>query len=185
VPAFIPREYAHRPKDLAVIWGFLRADRSYATIFGPNAQDHDGAPTTPLIQQADTLITGVGGLESEGSFLRLSGLVTADDRSDLEAQCVIGDLGGHLVTERGVVEPSTAEHDPVGNLNALVVGATPHDLISCAERRRQNGKGLGTVILTTGEAKAKVIVAAARMGAVSELVTDALTLKAILRTLGR
>jgi hypothetical protein len=185
VPAFIPREYVGRPSELETVWGFLRADRSYSTIFGPHAQDHDGAPATPLIEQADTLITGVGGLESEGSFVRLSGLVTGDDRVHLEACGVIGDLGGHLVTDAGIAEPSTAAGDPVGNLNALVVGATPHHLIACAERRRRSGKGLGTVILTTGEAKAKVIVAAARMGAVSELVTDALTLKAILRVLGR
>jgi DNA-binding transcriptional regulator LsrR (DeoR family) len=185
VPAFIPREYANRPQELEVVWRFLHADRSYATIFGPNAHDHSGDPVVPLIEQADTLVTGVGGLESEGSFLRLSGLISPEERTHLESLGVIGDLGGHLITDKGIVPPNTTPGDTVGNLNALVVGATPQHLIGCAERRRQNGKGLGTVILTTGEAKSKVIIAAARMGAVSELVTDALTLKAILRTLGR
>jgi DNA-binding transcriptional regulator LsrR (DeoR family) len=184
-PAFIPREFADRPHELEVIWKFLHADRSYATVFGPDARDHAGRSVTPLIDAADTVITGVGGLESEGSFLRLSGLVTAEDRPCLEARGVIGDLGTHLVTEDGIVEPSTDPDDEVGQLNALVVGASPHHLIACAQRRRQSGEGLGAVVLTTGEAKSRVLITAARLGAISELVTDAMTLKSILRVLGR
>lgn len=184
-PAFIPREFAECPEELEVIWRFLREDRSYSTIFGPNARDYDGRPTTPLIDAADTLITGVGGLESEGSFLRLSGLVTSEDRPRLKALGVIGDLGTHLVTTDGIVEPSTEPGNEVAHLNALVVGASPHHLISCAQRRRETGEGLGTVVLTSGEAKGPVLVAAARLGAISELVTDALTLRATLRALVR
>ncbi|HEY3267879.1 MAG TPA: hypothetical protein VGM37_13190 [Armatimonadota bacterium] len=184
-PAFIPLEFANKPQELEVIWRFLRADRSYSTIFGPDARDHADRPVTPLIDQADTMITGVGGLESEGSFLRLSGLVTPEDRPRLEALGVIGDFGTHLVKDTGIVDPSSDPDDEVGRLNSLVVGASPHQLMACAERRRSTGTGLGTVVLTTGEAKARVIVAAARLGAVSELVTDSLTLKAILRVMGR
>jgi len=184
-PAFIPREFADRPDELAVIWKFLHADRSYATIFGPDALDHEGRKMTPLIDAADTMITGVGGLESEGSFLRMSGLVSPEDRPRLEALGVIGDLGTHLVTENGIVEPSTEPGNEVAHLNALVVGASPHHLMACARRRRETGTGLGTVVLTTGEAKARVLVTAARLGAISELVTDAMTLKSILRVLGR
>jgi hypothetical protein len=83
------------------------------------------------------------------------------------------------------VEPSTDPKDEVGSLNALVVGAGPHHLIDCAARRRSTGEGLGTVVLTTGEAKARPLITAARLGAISELVTDALTMKSILRILGR
>lgn len=184
VPAFIPFEFSDRPEELAVIWRFLRADRSYSTIFGPTAYDHAGREVRPLIDVADTMITGVGGLESEGSFLRLSGLVTPEDRPRLEALGVIGDFGTHLVTESGIVEPSADPTDEVGRLNSLVVGASPHHLIACAARRRETGEGLGTVVLTTGEAKARPLIAAARLGAISELVTDALTLKSILRVLG-
>jgi DNA-binding transcriptional regulator LsrR (DeoR family) len=184
-PAFIPREFVDKPDELAVIWRFLHADRSYSTIFGPEPRDHAGRPVQPLIDAADTMITGLGGLESEGSFLRMSGLVTAQDRPELESLGVIGDMGTHLVTEAGIVEPSTRTEDLVGSLNALVVGASPRHLIACAERRRETGEGLGTVILTTGEAKARTLITAARLGAVSELVTDAMTLKSILRVLGR
>lgn len=184
-PAFIPMEFTERPDELATIWKFLRADKSYATVFGPEARDHEGRPMTPLIDSADTMITGVGGLESEGSFLRLSGLVTPEDRPRLEARGVIGDLGTHLVTEDGIVEPSVDPDDEVGRLNSLVIGASPHHLIACAQRRRDTGEGLGTVVLTTGEAKARVLIVAARLGAISELVTDAFTLKSILRALGR
>lgn len=184
-PAFIPREFADRPEELETIWKFLRADRSYATVFGPNARDNEGRATVPLVDAADSMITGVGGLESEGSFLRLSGLVTPEDRPRLEALGVIGDLGTHLVTQDGIVEPSVDPDDEVGSLNSLVIGASPHHLIACANRRRETGEGLGTVVLTTGEAKARVLITAARLGAISELVTDALTLKSILRLLGR
>lgn len=184
-PAFIPRQFADKPRELEVIWRFFRADRSYATIFGPEARDHAGRPVQPLIEKADTMITGLGGLESEGSFLRMSGLVSPEDRPQLEAMGVIGDLGTHLVTEDGIVEPSTDPEDLVGSLNALVVGASPRHLIACAQRRRDTGEGLGAVILTTGEAKARTLITAARLGAISELVTDALTLKSILRVLGR
>lgn len=184
VPAFIPREFMDHPDQLEIIWRFLRADKTYATIFGPEAFDHDGHQVPPLIDISNTMITGVGGLESEGSFVRMSGLVDIEDRPRLEAAGVIGDMGGHLITDKGIVEPSTNPGDYVGRLNALVVGATPHQLVDCAERRRRTGKGLGTVILTTGEAKAHVLIAAARLGAISELVTDSLTLKSILRVLG-
>jgi len=111
--------------------------------------------------------------------------VSAEDRPRLEALGVIGDFGTHLVTEDGIVEPSADPSDEVGRLNSLVVGASPHHLIACATRRRESGEGLGTVVLTTGEAKARPLIAAARLGAISELVTDALTLKSILRVLGR
>ncbi|HOC31428.1 MAG TPA: hypothetical protein PKK84_04200, partial [Armatimonadota bacterium] len=61
----------------------------------------------------------------------------------------------------------------------------PRHLVACAERRRKTGEGLGTVLLTTGEAKARVLITAARLGVISELVTDAITVKSILKTLER
>ena len=181
-PAFITKDFIDKPDELKIIWKFLRSERGYATIFGPIS---DACKTLPLIDQADTMISGVGALESEGSFLRMSGLMSPEDRARLEMKGVIGDIGGHLVTEEGLVEPDPESDDEIARINALVVSAGPRHLVACAERRRKTGEGLGTVLLTTGEAKARVLITAARLGVISELVTDAITVKSILKTLER
>ncbi len=179
-PAYIPRRFHDDLEGLRSIRDFIESDVSYRRIFG-------GMEGPGALDQADTLITGLTSLDVRTLPTYRPGLITEDDIPALQRAGVVGDLALHLV-----VQP-TVGHSPseitggelVNNINDLIVGASPKDIVRVAERHR-NGEtnGIGVLVLAVGAWKARILTTAIQMGAVNELITDLDTAHSIAKLLG-
>jgi DNA-binding transcriptional regulator LsrR (DeoR family) len=183
-PAYIPRRFHADMGGLKAIRDFIESDISYRRIFG--GADETGAHHPGLIEQVDTLVTGLTSLDVETLPIYRPNLITPDDLPILHRAGVVGDLALHLLVEQeGTDSRPSAERELVENVNDLIVGASPRDFIRVAERaRRGESKGLGVVVLASGAWKARILTTAIRLGAVNELITDLETALAIGRHAG-
>lgn len=187
-PAYIPRRFHADARGLRAIRDFIESDVSYRRIFG--GPDENGAHQPGLIEQVDTLVTGLTSLDVQTLPIYRPGLITPEDLPILQRAGVVGDLALHLLVEpngpRALSDGSPSpERELVENINDLIVGASPQDFLRVAERvRRGEADGLGVVVLAAGAWKARILTTAIRLRAVNELITDLETALAIGRHLG-
>jgi DNA-binding transcriptional regulator LsrR (DeoR family) len=181
-PAYIPRRFHDDPRRLRAIRDFIEGDVSYRRIFG--GRDDNGEFQPGLMEQVDTIITGLTSLDVETLPTYRPNLITPEDIPVLGRAGVVGDLALHLVVSEDA-PASSPERDLVAQINDLIVGASPADFIRVAEKTRSGeGKGLGVVVLAVGPWKAQILATAIKMGAVNELITDLETSLAIARCAG-
>ena len=182
-PAYIPRRFHSDPRGLRAIRDFVESDVSYLRIFG--GKDERGIPQPGLLDQVDTLITGLSSIDVDILPIYRPNLITQEDIPVLERAGVVGDLALHLVVESESADKRAPERQLVETINSLIVGAGPADFVQAAERaREENAPGLGVVVLSVGVWKARILTTAIRMGAVNELITDLDTALAIARHVG-
>ncbi len=176
-PAYIPRRFHSDARGLRAIRDFIESDISFRRIFG--GADETGIPQTGLIEQVDTIVTGMSSIDVETLPIYRPNLITPNDVEVLERAGVVGDLALHLVVEDAPVKRSE-EESLVHSINGLIVGASPADFIRIAERARSSGaSGLGVVVLSVGAWKARILSTAIRLRAVNELITDLETALAV------
>lgn len=187
-PAYIPRRFHRDPAGLRSIRDFIESDVSYRRIFGGPQEEAVGERQPAMIEQVDTLVTGLTSLDVQTLPTYRPNLITPDDLPVLQRAGVVGDLALHLVVAHGSgTEPAdkSPEQQLVEEINDLIVGASPSDFIRVAERHRHGDlNGLGVVVLAVGAWKAKILTTAIRLRAVNELITDLETAHAIARELG-
>lgn len=194
-PAYIPRRFHQDPQGLRAIRDFIESDVSYRRIFG--GPDEDGRPQPGLIEQVDTLVTGLTSLDVQTLPIYRPGLITPADLPVLQRAGVEGDLALHLLVSPNEQPPDargngpfhrSAERELVAGINDLIVGASPEDFIRVADRARRasspQSAGLGVVVLAAGAWKARILITAIRLRAVNELITDLETAVAIGRHAG-
>ncbi len=188
-PAYIPRRFHDDLAGLRAIRDFIESDVSYKRIFG--GRDEEGSPRPGLMEQVDTLVTGLTSLDVETLPIYRPKLITTEDIPVLQQAGVVGDLALHLiVSEDGGPESENTgkpspERELVAKINDLIVGASPRDFIRVAEKTRTGEtRGLGVIVLAAGPWKAQILTTAIRLGAVNELITDLETALAIARYTG-
>src|SRR5688572_10773202 len=91
-PAYIPRRFHSDPRGLRAIRDFVESDVSYLRIFG--GKDERG-----LLDQVDTLVTGLSSIDVDILPIYRPNLITQEDIPVLERAGVVGDLALHLVVE--------------------------------------------------------------------------------------
>jgi DNA-binding transcriptional regulator LsrR (DeoR family) len=182
-PAFIPRRFHHDTVGLRAIRDFIEGDVSFRRIFG--GTDENRERQTGMIEQVDTLVTGLTSLDVQTLPTYRPGLITPEDLPILQRAGVVGDLALHMVTAdgNGANKERVLESELVQDINDLIVGASPKDFVRVAEGSRSGG-GLGVMVIAVGAWKAKILTTAIRMRAVNELITDLETAHAIGRELG-
>lgn len=185
-PAYIPRRFHQDEEGLRAIRDFIESDVSYRRIFG--GPDETGQRQSGLMEQVDTLVTGLTSLDVRTLPTYRPNLITPEDLPILQRAGVVGDLALHMVVAdrngNGTHE-TTPEQELVDDINDLIVGASPQNFIGVAEAtRRGDTNGLGVVVLAVGAWKARILTTAIRMRAVNELITDLETAHAIGRELG-
>jgi DNA-binding transcriptional regulator LsrR (DeoR family) len=171
VPAYIPTELAEH--ETAAVRKFINLIPGYKEIFG--------APGSKgMIDDVDTVITGVGVLEPEaddqypGVFLQER--IGRESISERElADMVYGDIAGVMI-ERPDLSPT--QRDLVDKMNAGWTGFRLEHLERQVERSSTGG-GRGVVVLAAGAGKAELLRAAVRAGLVNELVVGAELAKAL------
>lgn len=184
-PAYIPRRFHRDARGLQAIRDFIESDVSYRRIFG--GKDENGRWQPGLMDQVDTLVTGLTSLDVQTLPIYRPNLITPEDLPVLQRAGVVGDLALHLLVEPGEqADAGTSEERKlVDSINDLIVGATPDDFICVAERvRRAQADGLGVVVLAVGTWKARILTTAIRLRAVNELITDLETAIAIGKHVG-
>lgn len=182
-PAYIPRRFASDRRGLKAIRDFIESDISYRRIFGGADESGD---QTALIDQMDTLVTGLSSIDVDTLPTYRPNLITPDDVAALERAGVVGDLALHLLIEDAASDSADSEEQAlVDSINDLIVGASPRNFIDIAERSRtENAQGPGVLVVSVGAWKARILTAAIRMRAVNELITDLETAQAIARHAG-
>lgn len=183
-PAYIPRRFREDRGSLHAIRDFIQSDVSYRRIFG--GVDDEGIAQTGLIDQVDTLITGLTSLDVHTLPIYRPNLITEADIPVLQRAGVVGDLALHMLVE---ADSGAAADSPerllVERINSLIVGASPEAFVRVAERARSGeSDGPGVVVLAVGAWKAPILTAAIRLRAVNELFTDLDTAEAIRRHVG-
>jgi DNA-binding transcriptional regulator LsrR (DeoR family) len=185
-PAYIPRRFHDDPRRLRAIRDFIEGDVSYRRIFGE--RDEAGESHPGLIEQVDTLVTGLTSLDVETLPTYRPNLITPEDIPVLQRAGVVGDLALHLIVSEDAsadAGKASPERELVSRINDLIVGASPADFIRVAAKTRSGEtRGLGVVVLAVGPWKAEILATAIRLGAVNELITDLETALAIGRYAG-
>lgn len=174
-PAIIPRKFADDEKALATIWDFLKEDYSYLQVFGKD-HHHPGrgaVDQNALINQMDTVITGMSALQPIATLISVSKLANASELKTLRNAGYAGDLGGHPIHD-----PLTevTDQEAIGiaeRIGRLVVAPKVADFQRIASKAREPGSDApGVLMIGRGERKAMAFIAACRLGAVNELFTD-------------
>ena len=147
----------------------------------------------PLIDEIDTLITGVGTASKTSTDPWLIERVNAMQndppltREDFEAY-TFGDIGGvyllrpglpELVAERqakiarlsGKPECKSIEKK-VQRINAQWTGIQREHVAGCAERARASQKTPGVIVLAVGRAKSEIVIEAVNQSLVNHLLID-------------
>jgi DNA-binding transcriptional regulator LsrR (DeoR family) len=183
-PAYIPRRFHGDPTGLRAIRDFIEGDVSYRRVFGGKKERNKRDPG--MIAQMDTLISGLSSLDVSTLPIYRPDLITEQDIGSLQRSGVVGDLGLHLVVDPDHVGEGdgAAGAKLVDEINNLIVGASPEEFVRVADRARNGNGGLGVVVLASGAWKARILLAAIRMGAVNELITDLETAIAMGKLLG-
>ncbi len=183
-PAYIPRRFHEDLGGLQSIRDFIESDVSYRRIFG--GKDESGIVQPGLIEQVDTLVTGLSSIDVQTLPIYRPGLITPEDLPVLEAAGVVGDLALHLVVDPSeIAAPTEAAVRLVESINDLIVGASPADFLRVAENSRAgDSNGLGVIVVAAGTWKSRILSTAIRSGAVNELITDLDTALAIGRHAG-
>ena len=190
-PAYIPRRFHDDASGLHAIRDFIEGDVSFRRIFG--GRDESGGCQPGLVEQVDTLVTGLTSLDVETLPIYRPNLITPEDIPVLQRAGVVGDLALHLIVSENSgsqhsalsTRHSTPERQLVAKINDLIVGASPRDFIRVAARSRAGeSRGLGVLVLAAGPWKAQILTTAIRLGAVNELITDLETAIAIGRYAG-
>lgn len=186
-PAYIPRRFHDDANGLRSIRDFIESDVSYRRIFGGyDHGKHEGEWQPGLMEQVDTLVTGLTSLDVQTLPIYRPNLITPEDLPLLQQVGVVGDLALHLLVDLDAAKTeSLEERELVASINDLIVGATPNDFIRVAERTRTGEtRGLGVVVLGVGAWKARILTTAIHLRAVNELITDLETALAIGRHVG-
>ena len=163
--ALIPAKFAQSKSTRDAIKQYIESDPSYQAVYG----------TGGLIDQVDTVITGIGALDREGSWFNyIAYLDQADPESEfhrLSELGVVGDIAQHFVTKEGVVKKT---HPAIDSINRRVIGIRPEHFIRVAERYRgqKSIAGAGVITIAAGRHKARVIVSAVQSKAVNHLIID-------------
>jgi DNA-binding transcriptional regulator LsrR (DeoR family) len=158
VPAFVPAKFPRKSRQ--TIRAFLAEIVGYRAIFERDQ------PDKPLIDQMDSIITGVGTVSAEASGRLLDDRIRAEGiTKDQLAKLVIGDIGGVFV-------PRSPRNETVRGINERWTGATLADFAGCARAAAHKKDRTGVVVLAIGRAKAQIILECVRLGLVSELIID-------------
>jgi DNA-binding transcriptional regulator LsrR (DeoR family) len=158
VPAFVPAKFPKKSRE--AIRAFL------AEIFGYRAIFDRRQPQKPLIDQVDSIITGVGTVSAEASGRLLDDRMRAEETTKEQlAKLVIGDIGGVFV-------PRSPRNETVRGINERWTGATLADFAGCARAAAQNNHRVGVIVLAVGKAKAQIVLECVRLGLVNELIID-------------
>lgn len=183
VQAYVRQELLRREADgKPTAWeNYLYDIPNYQMIFGKLT-----GPSQPLVDQVDTVLTGVGIVamhaESEvyetGVFIRERIAQENYTHSQLD-RLIVGDIGGLLV-ERPDIRPD--DKDIVADLNRGWTGIKAHHLESVAAKAHSSEKP-GVIVVAYGAPKAAMIMEIIRRGFVNELVIDETLYEALMKTL--
>ncbi|MCB1884091.1 MAG: sugar-binding transcriptional regulator [Geminicoccaceae bacterium] len=119
-------------------------------------------PVFDLAMRADPCLVGIGEI-GDNAFLRLTGMIRPEDFARLQEAGAVGEVLGQFVDEDGVPLPI--------DLNRRSIGLKLDDL-----------KGKQVVAVCGGATKARAIDAVLRTGAITGLVTDEATARALTAT---
>jgi len=150
----------------------------------------------PLIDEIDTLITGVGTASKTSTDPWLIERVNAMQkpppltREDFEAY-TFGDVGGVYLLRSGLPEliaarnaklsrgsgkssvtSSSAIEEKVGRINAQWTGIQREHVARCAERARVSQNTPGVIVLAIGRAKSHIVIEAVNQSLVNHLLID-------------
>jgi hypothetical protein len=150
----------------------------------------------PLIDEIDTLITGVGTASKTSTDPWLIERVNAMQkepaltREDFEAY-TFGDVAGVYLLRPGLTEliaarcvknprgsgkasgtPNNAIEGKVRRINAQWTGIQREHLARCAERARASQKTAGVIVLAIGRAKSEIVIEAVNQSLVNHLLID-------------
>jgi DNA-binding transcriptional regulator LsrR (DeoR family) len=180
-PAYIPWEFLQAARsskqaeaDRKVIVRFVTSLPSYRDILGSrrNGQDSGEAAPLSLVQQADTLLSGVGDIASIADndprhmWFHLTGFLAPDDKQELR-DAAVGDLSGQFVARRAKDQALIDRR-----INSRMFGPSLADFADCAQRTQENGTP-GPIVIAVGEHKAEIVTTICLRGLVSEIVVDA------------
>jgi hypothetical protein len=153
------------------------------------------ADQPPLIDEMDTLITGVGTASKTSTDPWLIERVNSMrdkpplTREDFEAY-TFGDIGGvyllrpdlaELITERhhrngaagkGARERTAGVEAKIQRINEQWTGIQREHVARCAERARSTGKTAGVIVLAIGRAKSGTVIEAVNQSLVNHLLID-------------
>lgn len=183
-PAIISKIFINDKHKRDIIWELIEEDISYQCIFGIG--HHVGKPNdrNALVNQLDTIVSGMSSLLVESALVSIAKLVTPDDLASLRDAGYVGDLGGHPIMDPER-DPDPRTRSLAESASALVVSPTPADFIRVAERSRdEDRKNTGVFITGIGKQKARAFLAAIKMRAVNELCTDRATAQEMADILG-
>jgi hypothetical protein len=184
-PAFVPIDFLkwqasqaqnHResetdPEDAAVkrARAFVEAIPSYRLVFGAREYPVEGSPK-PLIEEVDTIITSVGGMEDAWIGGGEPFFDPVEEKSALQKEGVVGDICGRYVTLDKV--DNFKQDSMTSRVNRRVFGPEPKHFRACAERARQSEDRLGVLVVAAGAGKAEVVLSICRRTLVNELIIN-------------
>jgi DNA-binding transcriptional regulator LsrR (DeoR family) len=158
VPAFIPAKFPR--KSVHTIRAFLAEIVGYRAIF-----ERDQG-RKPLVDQMDSIVTGVGTVSAEATGRLLEDRMRAEQITKEElGRLVIGDIGGVFV-------PRSPKNETVRGINERWTGASLAHFAGCASAAVHKKDRVGVIVLAIGSAKAQIILECVRLGLANELIID-------------
>jgi len=184
-PAIIPRKFLGNREKLDTVWEFIEQDPSYLRIFGSGYHNGTANQDETLIGRMDTIITGMSALEATSSLVEMARLIDQHELDQLRNAGYLGDLGGHLIHDPEQKITHEATRKLAESLGDLVISARPDDFRAVAQRADPGKRPwTGVFMVGRGVGKAPALLAACRMGAVTELFTDRATAQRMAELLG-
>ena len=165
VPSFLPENIA-RGSNVTEIKKWLISHSSYRCIWGKGALPQ--VPEGPrqigggLIEEMDTIITGLGGADSYTELKRyLSGWLNEDEVARLQEYThrglIAGDIGAHILpTTEGFGNADVVTF--LRTINRRLLAAYPSDFAKVGlKHRNQPDSGAGVVAVVAGARKAPIV----------------------------
>jgi DNA-binding transcriptional regulator LsrR (DeoR family) len=167
--AFIPIGVNEGSPEWNAIMDYVKCDVSYEKVFGEKSG---------LIYEIDTMISGIGLLDAGVAWFRSINCASRSNRDPkpelekLRNLGVVGDIGQHFVTEKGLIsEPNP----PIDEINKRIIGldARKHfvGLVKKYHESKEPKMGAGLIIVAVGSHKAQITITAIRTG-INHLIID-------------
>lgn len=174
VYAFIPCSFAG--PDVSLIRRFLLLGKGYRAIFGdPNARRQH--PRPPLVEQLDTILTGVGAPITQRQGIFLTERINQGDLSKDDLHHLLGDMSGILVPKRTCPEPLRRR---IAELNGdRWTGMKEDHIRRCAHAHP--AKSPGVVVIASHKNRARMILRCAQDEMINTLIISKELANEILR----
>lgn len=174
VYAFIPRSFSDQ--DVYLIRRFLLLGKGYRAIFGdPSTLKHN--QRRPLVEQLDTILTGVGVPITERQGIFLTERLSQGDLSRDDLHHLLGDMSGILIPKRTCPEPLKRR---ISEMNGdRWTGMKEGHIRRCA--RTHPAKSPGVVVIASHRNRARMIVRCAQDEMINTLIISKELANEILR----